>query len=42
MFTHSGNFGAVFYGEWNEAPVALKKLGSGDFSEFEKEAEMLA
>ena len=36
-----GNFGEVFKGNWKGAAVALKKLKSDQYQEFQKECEAL-
>ncbi len=39
----AGSFGEVYYGLWNEIPVALKKLhNSEDYIAFEREGSLLA
>jgi serine/threonine protein kinase len=36
-----GNFGVVYKGEWNSAPVALKLLKSEHMNDFEREVSTL-
>ena len=36
-----GNFGEVFKGEWKGASIALKKLKTDQYEEFEKECLVL-
>lgn len=37
----AGNYGEVYYGEWNGTGVALKKLKDDEVEEFKREAVLL-